>query len=127
MSSFVIEGGYKLSGDIVPQGAKNEALEVICATLLTAEKVTIKNVPDILDVNNLIQLLRDMQVKVERHGADTYTFQADSIDLEYLETEQFLRKCASLRGSVMIVGPLVARFGKALIAKPGGDKIGRRR
>ncbi len=127
MSSFVIEGGYKLSGDIVPQGAKNEALEVICATLLTAEKVTIHNVPDILDVNNLIQLLRDMQVKVERHGNDTYIFQADSIDLDYLETDQFLRKCASLRGSVMIVGPLVARFGKALIAKPGGDKIGRRR
>lgn len=127
MSSFVIEGGYKLSGDIVPQGAKNEALEVICATLLTAEKVTIHNVPDILDVNNLIQLLRDMQVKVERHGNDTYVFQADSVDLDYLETDQFLRKCASLRGSVMIVGPLVARYGKALIAKPGGDKIGRRR
>ncbi len=127
MSSFVIEGGYKLSGEITPQGAKNEALEVICAVLLTSEKVTIHNVPDILDVNNLIQLFRDMQVKVEHPAADTYTFQADAIDLDYLNTEDFLRKSGSLRGSVMIVGPLVARFGKALIPKPGGDKIGRRR
>ena len=127
MSSFVIEGGYRLSGEIVPQGAKNEALQVICATLLTPEKVTIHNVPDILDVNNLIQLLRDMQVKVEHPAADTYTFQADAVDLNYLETDEFLRKSGSLRGSVMIVGPLVARFGKALIPKPGGDKIGRRR
>lgn len=127
MSSFVIEGGYRLSGEIVPQGAKNEALQVICATLLTPEKVTIHNVPDILDVNNLIQLLRDMQVKVEHPSADTYTFQADAVDLNYLETDEFLRKSGSLRGSVMIVGPLVARFGKALIPKPGGDKIGRRR
>lgn len=127
MSSFVIEGGCRLSGEITPQGAKNEALEVICAVLLTPEKVTIKNVPDILDVNNLIQLLRDMQVKVERLSADTYTFQADTVDLEYLRTEEFMRKSGSLRGSVMIVGPLVARFGKASIPKPGGDKIGRRR
>ena len=127
MSSFVIEGGYRLAGEIVPQGAKNEALQVICATLLTPEKVTIHNVPDILDVNNLIQLLRDMQVKVEHPAADTYTFQADAVDLNYLETDEFLRKSGSLRGSVMIVGPLVARFGKALIPKPGGDKIGRRR
>mgnify|MGYP000003541420 CR=1 FL=1 len=127
MSSFVIEGGYRLSGEIVPQGAKNEALEVICATLLTPEKVTIHNVPDILDVNNLIQLLRDMRVKVEHPSADTYTFQADDVDMEYLRTEEFLRKSGSLRGSVMIVGPLVARFGRALIPKPGGDKIGRRR
>ena len=127
MSSFVIEGGYRLSGEIVPQGAKNEALQVICATLLTPEKVTIHNVPDILDVNNLIQLLREMQVKVERPAADTYTFQADAVDLNYLETDEFLRKSSSLRGSVMIVGPLVARFGKALLPKPGGDKIGRRR
>ena len=127
MSSFVIEGGYRLSGEIVPQGAKNEALEVICATLLTPEKVTIHNVPDILDVNNLIQLLRDMRVKVEHPSADTYTFQADDVDMEYLSTEEFLRKSGSLRGSVMIVGPLVARFGRALIPKPGGDKIGRRR
>lgn len=127
MSSFVIEGGYRLSGEIVPQGAKNEALEVICATLLTPEKVTLRNVPDILDVNNLIQLLRDMGVKVEHPFADTYVFQADEVDLEYLRTEEFLRRSGSLRGSVMIVGPLVARFGKALIPKPGGDKIGRRR
>ena len=118
MSSFVIEGGYRLSGEIVPQGAKNEALEVICATLLTPEKVTIHNVPDILDVNNLIQLLRDMRVKVEHPSADTYTFQADDVDMEYLSTEEFLRKSGSLRGSVMIVGPLVARFGRALIPKP---------
>jgi UDP-N-acetylglucosamine 1-carboxyvinyltransferase len=127
MSSFVIEGGYKLSGEITPQGAKNEALEVICAVLLTEEKVTISNVPDILDVNNLIQLLRDMGVKVERTGADTYTFQADDVDLDYLRTDDFLKKSASLRGSVMIVGPLVARFGEAMMPKPGGDKIGRRR
>ena len=116
-----------MSGEIVPQGAKNEALEVICATLLTPEKVTIHNVPDILDVNNLIQLLRDMRVKAEHPSADTYTFQADDVDMEYLSTEEFLRKSGSLRGSVMIVGPLVARFGRALIPKPGGDKIGRRR
>jgi len=127
MSSFVIEGGYKLSGEIIPQGAKNEALQIICAVLLTPEKVTVSNVPDILDVNNLIQLLRDMQVKVEHPAADVYTFQADNIDLDYIQTEDFMRKSASLRGSVMIVGPLVARFGKALIPKPGGDKIGRRR
>lgn len=127
MSSFVIEGGYKLSGEITPQGAKNEALEVLCAVLLTAEKVTIHNVPDILDVNNLIQLLRDMNVKVEHTSEATYTFQADDINLDYLSTDDFLRKCSSLRGSVMIVGPLLARFGKALIPKPGGDKIGRRR
>ena len=127
MSSFVIEGGCRLSGEIIPQGAKNEALEVICATLLTPEKITIHNVPDILDVNNLIQLLRDMRVKIEHLTADTYTFQADEVDMEYLRSDEFLRKCGSLRGSVMIVGPLVARFGKALLPKPGGDKIGRRR
>ncbi|MDH6356631.1 UDP-N-acetylglucosamine 1-carboxyvinyltransferase [Parabacteroides sp. PF5-9] len=127
MSSFIIEGGHKLSGEITPQGAKNEALEVICAVLLTAEKVMINNIPDILDVNNLIQLLRDMQVKVEHPSSGTYTFQADAIDLDYLNTDDFLRRSASLRGSVMIVGPLVARFGKAILPKPGGDKIGRRR
>ena len=127
MSSFVIEGGHRLSGEIVPQGAKNEALEVICATLLTAERVTIHNIPDILDVNNLISLLRDMGVKVERLSAGSYAFQADAVDLAYLETPDFLRRSGSLRGSVMIVGPLVARFGRALIPKPGGDKIGRRR
>ena len=102
-----------MSGEIIPQGAKNEALQVICAVLLTPEKVTIANVPDILDVNNLIQLLRDMQVKVERLSLDTYAFQADNVDLDYLKTEDFVRKSASLRGSVMIVGPLLARFGKA--------------
>ncbi|MDR1938838.1 MAG: UDP-N-acetylglucosamine 1-carboxyvinyltransferase [Tannerellaceae bacterium] len=127
MSSFVIEGGYSMSGEIVPQGAKNEALEVICAVLLTSGKVTIHNVPDILDVNNLIQLLREMQVKIERLGGGSYTFQADEIDLAYLSTEKFLHKSTALRGSVMLVGPLVARFGKAVIPKPGGDKIGRRR
>ena len=127
MASFVIEGGCRMSGEIVPQGAKNEALQVICAVLLTPEKVTITNIPDILDVNNLIQLLRDMQVKVERLSLDTYAFQADNVDLDYLKTEDFVRKSASLRGSVMIVGPLLARFGKAVLPKPGGDKIGRRR
>ncbi|MDR1980126.1 MAG: UDP-N-acetylglucosamine 1-carboxyvinyltransferase [Tannerellaceae bacterium] len=127
MSSFVIEGGYSMSGEIVPQGAKNEALEVICAVLLTSGKVTIRNVPDILDVNNLIQLLRDMRVKVERIAVDVYTFQADDVDLDYLETDDFLRKSMALRGSVMIVGPLLARFGRMVIPKPGGDKIGRRR
>jgi len=110
MASFVIEGGCRMSGEIIPQGAKNEALQVICAVLLTPEKVTIANVPDILDVNNLIQLLRDMQVKVERLSLDTYAFQADNVDLDYLKTEDFVRKSASLRGSVMIVGPLLARF-----------------
>jgi len=127
MSSFVIEGGYQLSGEIIPQGAKNEALEVICATLLTKEKVTIHNVPNILDVNNLVELLRNMHVKVEHLSEGTYSFQADQIDFDYLQTDDFLKKSSSLRGSVMIVGPLVSRFGKALIPKPGGDKIGRRR
>ncbi|MDD4589653.1 MAG: UDP-N-acetylglucosamine 1-carboxyvinyltransferase [Parabacteroides sp.] len=127
MNSFVIEGGYQLSGEIIPQGAKNEALEVICATLLTKEKVTIQNVPNILDVNNLVELLRNMHVKVEHPSEGTYSFQADQIDFDYLQTDDFLKKSSSLRGSVMIVGPLVSRFGKALIPKPGGDKIGRRR
>jgi len=127
MSSFVIEGGNRMSGEITPQGAKNEALQIICAVLLTSGKVTIHNIPDILDVNNLIQLLREMNVKVDRISTDVYAFQADNVDLDYLQTEDFIRRCSSLRGSVMIVGPLVARFGKALIPKPGGDKIGRRR
>jgi len=127
MASFIIEGGHKLSGEIIPQGAKNEALQVICATLLTSEKVTIRNVPDILDVNNLIVLLKNMGVKVDRPEPTTYTFQADDIDLEYLRTETFLKGSTILRGSVMLVGPLVARFGEALVPKPGGDKIGRRR
>lgn len=127
MSSFVIDGGHRLSGEIVPQGAKNEALEVICATLLTPERVVIHNIPDILDVNNLIQLLSDMGVKVERLLPGSYAFQADEVDLSYMRTDDFVKRSGSLRGSVMIVGPLVARFGQALIPKPGGDKIGRRR
>ncbi|MDL2323100.1 UDP-N-acetylglucosamine 1-carboxyvinyltransferase [Bacteroidales bacterium OttesenSCG-928-A17] len=127
MASFVIEGGHKLSGEIIPQGAKNEALQIICATLLTPEKVTIHNIPDILDVNNLIVLLGEMGVKTERIAPNSYTFQADDVNLDYLESDEFFRKSTSLRGSVMLVGPLVARFGKALIPKPGGDKIGRRR
>ncbi len=127
MASFVIEGGHRLSGDISPQGAKNEVLQIICATLLTAEEVTVHNIPDILDVNNLIQLMRDMGVSVSKKGIDTYSFQAADIDFAYLESDAFLKKCSSLRGSVMLVGPMVARFGKAMISKPGGDKIGRRR
>ena len=127
MASFVIEGGHRLSGDIYPQGAKNEVLQIICATLLTAEEVTVQNIPDILDVNNLIQLMRDMGVSVSKKGIDTYSFQAANIDFAYLESDAFLKKCSSLRGSVMLVGPMVARFGKAMISKPGGDKIGRRR
>ena len=116
-----------MSGEIVPQGAKNEALEVICATLLTPERVVIHNIPDILDVNTLIQLLSDMGVKVERLSPGSYAFQADEVDLSYMRTDDFVKRSGSLRGSVMIVGPLVARFGQALIPKPGGDKIGRRR
>lgn len=127
MASFIIEGGHRLAGDIHPQGAKNEVLQIICATLLTAEKVTVHNVPNILDVNNLIQLMRDMGVEVSKTGIATYTFQAARIDTAYLESDEFLKKCSSLRGSVMLVGPLLARFGKAVISKPGGDKIGRRR
>lgn len=127
MASFVIEGGHKLQGCISPQGAKNEALQVVCATLLTDQEVIISNIPDILDVNNLIGLLGDMGVKVSRKGVDTYCFCADSVDLAYLESREFVDRCSKLRGSVMLVGPLVARFGHAVIAKPGGDKIGRRR
>lgn len=127
MASFVIEGGHKLSGEILPQGAKNEVLQVVCATLLTSEEVTITNIPNILDVNNLIQLLRDMGVKVSMKGIGEYSFKADEVNLNYLESKDFLARCSRLRGSVMLVGPLVARFGRAMIAKPGGDKIGRRR
>ena len=127
MESFVIEGGHPLSGTITPQGAKNEALEVISATLLTTEPVRISNVPDILDVNNLIQLLRDIGVKVTRNSRNDYTFQSDGIDLGYLGSDEYVRKCAALRGSVLLMGPLLGRFGKATIAEPGGDKIGRRR
>ncbi|MBR2360986.1 MAG: UDP-N-acetylglucosamine 1-carboxyvinyltransferase [Bacteroidaceae bacterium] len=127
MASFIIEGGHKLSGEIRPMGAKNEVLEILCATLLTVGEVTVHNVPDILDVNNLIQLMRDMGVKVARPKTDTYTFQADDVNLAYIQSDEFMQKCSSLRGSVMLLGPLVTRFGKALISKPGGDKIGRRR
>lgn len=127
MESFIIEGGHPLSGTITPQGAKNEALEVICATLLTEKKVVMRNVPDILDVNNLILLLKDIGVSVERIGKNEYTFESKDINLDYLGSEEFVRKCSSLRGSVLMIGPLLARFGKAVVAKPGGDKIGRRR
>ena len=127
MESFIIEGGHRLKGTITPQGAKNEALEVICATLLTTEPVRIKNIPDILDVNNLIILLQDIGVKVTRHQRGDYTFQADELNLSYLDSLQFVHKCSSLRGSVLLIGPLLGRFGKAIVAKPGGDKIGRRR
>ena len=126
MSSFKIEGGHLLRGTITPQGAKNEALQVICATLLTSEQVTISNIPDIRDVNNLIQLLKDIGVKVSGQSG-TFTFQADALDLDFLESDEFVNKCAQLRGSVMMIGPLLARMGKAIITKPGGDKIGRRR
>ena len=127
MASFIIEGGHRLEGTIVPQGAKNEALEVICATLLTAEEVRITNIPEILDVQHLIDLLRHLGVEVNRLAAGDYTFRADRVDLSYARSDDFMKKCAALRGSVMLVGPLLARFGEAVLAKPGGDKIGRRR
>ena len=127
MKSFIIEGGHPLSGTIAPQGAKNEALEVISATLLTPDEVTIDNIPDILDINNLIKLLADMGVKVKKNKPNNYTFCADSLNLDYLQSDDFVRKCASLRGSVLMIGPLLARFRRAVITKPGGDKIGRRR
>ena len=127
MSSFVVEGGYKLSGAIRPQGAKNEALQVISAVLLTKEEVTITNIPEILDVKNLIILLEGMGVKVTRHEKGVYTFKADEIDAGYVMSADFVAKCAKLRGSVMVVGPLLARFGRAYFPKPGGDQIGRRR
>lgn len=127
MESFIIEGGHPLSGTITPQGAKNEALEVISATLLTSEPVTISNVPDILDVNNLIQLLKDIGVKVTSERKGVFTFQANQIDLGYLSSDEYIRKCSALRGSVLLMGPLLGRFGKASVAEPGGDKIGRRR
>lgn len=127
MESFIIEGGHSLSGTITPRGAKNEALEVICASLLTPEEVRIKNIPDILDVKNLILLLTDIGVDVTRISRNEYSFKAENINLDYLESDEFIRKCASLRGSVLMIGPLLARFGKAVVTKPGGDKIGRRR
>lgn len=127
MASFIIEGGHPLRGEITPQGAKNEALEVICASLLTSDEVVIRNIPDIRDVNNLILLLEDIGVRVRRLARNDYAFRADELNLGYLESAEFVRKCSELRGSVLMIGPLLARFGKAVIAKPGGDKIGRRR
>lgn len=127
MASFIIEGGHKLHGAITPQGAKNEALQVICATVLTDEEVVIDNIPDILDVNNLIQLLRDMGVDVERLDKGKYRFCARTLNEQFLDSDLFLQRCAKLRGSVMLIGPLMARLGHVTYAKPGGDKIGRRR
>lgn len=127
MSSFTIEGGHRLSGEITPQGAKNEALQVISAVLLSEQSIRITNVPEILDVKNLIALLKEMGVEVTRNDKGDYTFCAANIDISYIESEEFVRKCAALRGSVMVVGPLLTRFGEAYFPKPGGDKIGRRR
>ncbi len=127
MATFKIEGGHKLKGDVYPQGAKNEALQILCAVLLTPEKVRIENIPNIIDVNKLIFILGELGVKIEKHDVNTYTFQADELNLGYLESEDFKRDGSSLRGSIMIVGPLLARFGKGYIPRPGGDKIGRRR
>jgi len=127
MEAFVIEGGHRLHGTITPQGAKNEALEVICATLLTSDEVRMKNVPDILDVQRLIRLLQDIGVRVTHPAEGEYTFRADQLNTEYMESHEFVRKCAALRGSVLMLGPLLGRMHKATVAKPGGDKIGRRR
>ena len=127
MESFTIEGGHLLKGSITPQGAKNEALQVICATLLTDEEVTIQNIPDILDVNNLILLLKQIGVKVNQLNRHDYSFQASDLNFDYLQSDEFVRKCAALRGSVLMIGPLLARYGRAVVAEPGGDKIGRRR
>ena len=127
MGTFIIEGGHKLHGEITPQGAKNEALQILCAVLLTSEKILINNIPDIIDVNKLIALLKDFGVKVKKLDKGSYSFQADNIDLDYLQSDNFKRDGGGLRGSIMLVGPLLARFGKGYIPKPGGDKIGRRR
>src|SRR6187200_1808739 len=127
MHSFEVQGGIKLSGEIIPQGAKNEALQIINAVLLTPEKVTIKNIPDILDVNLLIELLGEMNVKIERPSRDTCIFQADDVNIDYLHSEAYKKKSGRLRGSVMLAGPMLSRYRKAFIPKPGGDKIGRRR
>ncbi|MDX1783605.1 MAG: UDP-N-acetylglucosamine 1-carboxyvinyltransferase, partial [Aequorivita vladivostokensis] len=127
MGTFQIEGGHKLKGEITPQGAKNEALQILCAVLLTPEKVIIENIPDILDVNKLIKILENLGVKIQKLGKGKYAFIADEINLDYLESELFKQEGSSLRGSIMIVGPLLARFGKGYIPRPGGDKIGRRR
>ncbi|MEI7594952.1 MAG: UDP-N-acetylglucosamine 1-carboxyvinyltransferase [Bacteroidota bacterium] len=127
MHSFEVTGGIKLHGEITPQGAKNEALQVICAAILTSEKVTISNVPDIRDINKLIELMRSMGISIEKTGNEEFTFDASTINIDYLNTPEFINQASSLRGSIMIVGPLLARFGKVLVPKPGGDKIGRRR
>ena len=127
MHSFEVIGGKKLHGEIIPQGAKNEALQIISAVLLTPDKVTISNIPDIIDVNLLIELLGEMNVKLERTSRDTCTFQADDVNIDYLHSEAYKKKSGKLRGSVMLAGPMLARFKKAFIPKPGGDKIGRRR
>ncbi len=127
MSSFEVIGGKKLSGTIVPQGAKNEALQILSAVVLTDQVITVSNIPDIVDVNLLIELLHEIGVKVNRINADTYSFQADQIDIDYLALEDFRKKSGRLRGSVMLAGPMLSRFKKAYIPKPGGDKIGRRR
>ncbi|MAZ54454.1 MAG: UDP-N-acetylglucosamine 1-carboxyvinyltransferase [Flavobacteriales bacterium] len=127
MSSFIIEGGRKLSGEILPQGAKNEALQILCAVLLSPKKITINNLPDIVDINILIDLLSDLGVKIQKLSPCSYSFQSDEINLDYLTSEEFKTKGTRIRGSIMIVGPLLARFGKGYIPKPGGDKIGRRR
>jgi UDP-N-acetylglucosamine 1-carboxyvinyltransferase len=127
MSSFEIQGGLQLNGNITPQGAKNEALQILCAVLLTSDPVTIHNIPEILDVNKLIELLANLGVDVAKNGTGSYTFKAETINLDYMETEEFRKQASSLRGSVMILGPMLARFGKGSIPKPGGDKIGRRR
>ena len=127
MARFIIEGGYHLSGDITPRGAKNEALEVICAVLLTSEPVIMRNVPDILDVNNLISLLSRMGVSTKQLGQGDWQFQADELDMDYLQSEEFIQRCAALRGSILLMGPLLGRFHQASVAKPGGDQIGRRR
>ena len=127
MASFIVEGNHRLHGEIVPQGAKNEALEVICATMLTTEEIVIENVPDILDVNNLIHLLSDMGVIVKQLSDNTYSFKAENINTEFIESQDFMNKCGRLRGSVMLIGPLLSRLGKMYFATPGGDKIGRRR
>ena len=127
MASFIIEGGHPLKGEITPQGAKNEALEVICASLLTSDEVIIRNIPYIRDINNLILLLEDIGVKVRQLARNDYSFCADELNLDYLASADFVKKCSQLRGSVLMIGPLLSRFGKAVIAKPGGDKIGRRR
>ena len=127
MATFKVQGGNKLSGEIIPQGAKNEALQILCAVLLTSEKVIIKNIPNIRDVNILINLLEDLEVKVKKIDANSYSFQADQVNVDYLSSEDYKKKSSSIRGSIMMIGPLLARFGKGFIPRPGGDKIGRRR